>query len=197
MRRQAIAREAARLMIEHGHEDYGLAKRKAAARFGVTDLAVLQMDRREPQVFLKTGSVETGPRFAPNGRWLAYSSDESGTSEVYVRAFPGPGGKLQVSTNGGSQPVWSRNGQTLYYRNGDKMLSVRMATQPPLTAEPPRTLFEGHYIGTDTGGAGYDVSADGRFLMIQAIEPEAPAAQIYIVVNWFEDLKRRLASGKP
>jgi Tol biopolymer transport system component/tRNA A-37 threonylcarbamoyl transferase component Bud32 len=158
------------------------------------DLAVLQMEGREPQAFLKTGSVETGPRFAPDGKWMAYSSDESGTSEVYVRAFPGPGRKLQVSTDGGSQPVWSRNGQTLYYRNGDKMLSVRMATQPALTAEHPRTLFEGRYLGTDTGGAGYDVSSDGRFLMIQAIRPEAPTVQINIVVNWFEDLKRRLAS---
>jgi serine/threonine-protein kinase len=159
------------------------------------DLAVMQMERRETQVFLKTGSVETGPRFAPDGNWVAYSSDESGTSEVYVRAFPGPGGKLQVSTDGGSQPVWSRNGQTLYYRNRDKMLSVRMAIQPALTAEHPRTLFEGRYLGTDTGGAGYDVSSDGRFLMIQAIQAEAPAVQINIVLNWFEDLKRRVAAG--
>jgi Tol biopolymer transport system component/tRNA A-37 threonylcarbamoyl transferase component Bud32 len=161
------------------------------------DMAVLQIDRREPHVFLKTGSVETGPRFAPDGHWMAYSSDESGASEVYVRPFPGPGGKLQVSTDGGSEPVWSRNGQELYYRSGDKMLSVHMVTHPVLAAGRPRTLFEGRYMRTDTGGAGYDVSSDGRFLMVQPVEPEEPPAQINIVLDWFEALRRRIASAKP
>jgi serine/threonine-protein kinase len=161
------------------------------------DLAVLQMDGRELRVFLKTGSVETGPRFAPSGHWVAYSSDESGKSEVYVREFPGPGGKLQVSTDGGAEPVWSRNGQELYYRRRDTMMSVRISNQPVLAAGLPRALFDGRYIRTDTGGAGYDVAADGRFLMVQPVAPEAPAVQINLVVNWFEDLNRRFASGRP
>jgi Tol biopolymer transport system component/tRNA A-37 threonylcarbamoyl transferase component Bud32 len=164
------------------------------------DIVVLRIDRREPTVFLKTGSVETNPRFAPDGQWLAYSSDESGTSEVYVRAFPGPGGKLRVSTDGGTEPVWSHNGDELYYRNRDRMMAVSLlrpargapqATPPTLTAGPPRTIFEGHYMQTDTGGAGYDVSSTGRFLMVQPVEPEEPATQINIVVNWFEALKQR------
>ena len=162
-----------------------------------SDLAVLQLDRGEPHGFLKTGSVEAGMRFAPDGHWVAYSSDESGASEVYVRSFPGPGGKLQVSTDGGSEPVWSRNGQELYYRSGDKMQSIRLVTHPVLAAEHPRVLFEGRYMRTDTGGAGYDVSSDGRFLMVQPLEPEEPAAQINIVLNWFEALRRRIASAKP
>ena len=87
------------------------------------DIAILQMDGRETRPFLQTPSVETGPRFAPDGRWIAYSSDESGASEVYIRPFPGPGGKLQVSLAGGSEPVWSKDGQELYYRNGDRMLA--------------------------------------------------------------------------
>ncbi len=161
------------------------------------DISVLQIEQRDPHVFLKTKAVETGARFAPDGRWVAYASDESGTFEVYVRAFPGPGVALQVSTEGGSEPVWSRNGQLLYFRSGDKMLSVRMTTRPVLTAGPPRTIFEGRYMRSDTGGAGYDVSSDGRFLMVQPVEPEEPATQFNIVLNWFEALKRRFASGKP
>ncbi len=153
------------------------------------DVAVLQMDRREPSMFLKTGSLETGARFSPDGQWLAYSSDESGKSEVYVRPFPGPGGKLQISTDGGAEPVWSHSGQELSYRNGDKMLSVSLSTRPVLTADTPRMLFEGHYMRTDTGGAGYDVSAAGRFLMVQSVEPEQPATQINIVLNWFDTLR--------
>jgi serine/threonine-protein kinase len=161
------------------------------------DISVLQIDRREPHVFLKTGAVETAARFTPDGRWVAYASDQSGTFEVYVRAFPGPGAALQVSTEGGSEPVWSRNGQVLYFRSGDKMLSARMTTQPLLSAAPPRTIFEGRYMRSDTGGAGYDVSSDGRFLMVQPVAPEEPATQFNIVLNWFEALKRRFASGKP
>jgi serine/threonine-protein kinase len=160
------------------------------------DLVVLQMDRREPQVFLKTGSVESGARFAPDGHSLAYWSDESGKGEVYVRTFPGPGGKLQVSIDGGYEPVWSRDGQELYYRRLDTMLAVRISNKPRLAAGLPRVLFEGRYMRTDTGGAGYDVAADGRFLMVQPVEPDVPAAQINLVVNWFEDLKRRVAAGR-
>jgi len=161
-----------------------------------SDLAVLRMDRHEPVVFLKTGSAEASPRFAPSGRWVAYTSDESGKSEVYVRPFQGPGGKLQVSIDGGIEPVWSRSGQELYYRRRDTMMSVRISDRPVLTAEVPRALFEGRYMRTDTGGAGYDVAADGRFLMVQPVAPEAPAVQINLVVNWFEDLKRRFAPGR-
>ena len=77
------------------------------------------------------------------------------------------------------------------------MMSVAMATQPGLTAGPPRKLFEGRYLSTDTGGAGYDVSADGRFLMVQPVEPEQAATEINIVLNWFDELKRRVPAGKP
>jgi hypothetical protein len=76
------------------------------------------------------------------------------------------------------------------------MMSVRISDRPVLTAEVPRALFEGRYMRTDTGGAGYDVAADGRFLMVQPVAPEAPAVQINLVVNWFEDLKRRFAPGR-
>ena len=158
------------------------------------DLMVLQMDRREPQVFLKT-DPKRRRSFRTRRPLLAYSSDESGKSEVYVRAFPSRA-KLQVSIDGGYEPAWSRNGQEVYYRRQDTMLAVRISNKPTQAAGLPRVLFEGRYMRTDTGGAGYDVAADGRFLMVQPVEPDVPAAQINLVVNWFEDLKRRVTAGR-
>ena len=162
-----------------------------------SDIWVLPLDTRQPHAFLKTVANEDSPRFSPDGRWLAYSSNESGTDEVYVRPFPGPGGTLPISTEGGREPVWSRNGRELFYRQGEKMLSVSIGPQPVFTVGPARTLFEGRYSFTDTGGAGYDVSVDGRFLMVQPVEPEQAATHINVVLNWFNELKRRVPAGKP
>jgi Tol biopolymer transport system component len=161
-----------------------------------TDIWVLSLEAREPRVFLKTPSSEGSPRFSRDGRWLAYSSTESGAREVYVRPFPGPGGKAQISTDGGYEPVWSPTSRELFYRQGDRMMSAAIATAPALRAERPRLLFEGAYLVSDTGGAGYDVAADGRFLMVQPIEPQPAATAINLVINWFDDLRRRVPAGK-
>jgi serine/threonine-protein kinase len=163
-----------------------------------SDNWILSVDgERKPKVLLKTTASEAGARFSPDGRWLAYSSDESGTREIYVRPFPGPGGKHQISTDGGTEPVWSRDGRQLYYRKGDKMMAVNVATRPGFIAGSPRFLFGGQYQVSDTGRAGYDVASDGRFLMVQPVEPEQPATQINFVINLFEELKRRVPAGKP
>src|SRR5262249_44958019 len=89
----------------------------------------LQGDRK-PQPFLQTPANEGGPTFSPDGRWLAYQSDESGRWEIYVRPFPSPGGKVQISTEGGAEPVWARNGRELFYRNGRKMMVTALETKP-------------------------------------------------------------------
>ena len=83
--------------------------------------------------------------FSPDGRCLAYQSDESGRLEVYVRPYPGPGGKSQISTEGGTEPVWARSGRELFYRNGDKMMAAVVDTKPTFAAAKPKLLFEGHY----------------------------------------------------
>ena len=155
------------------------------------DIWVLHLDgERKAEQFLKTPFNEIYPRFSPDGHWLAYVSDESGQNETYVQPYPGPGEKTQVSTEGGSEPVWSRNGRELFYRNGDKMMVVDVRAQPAFTAGSPRLLFEGRYEPTQTGSAGYDVSLDDqRFLMVQAAEPDQAATQINVVLNWFQQLK--------
>ena len=161
-----------------------------------SDLWVLPLDGRTPRVFLKTAFFEGSPRFSPDGRWLAYTSSDSGGRDVYVRPFPGPGGKIQVSVDGGSEPVWSRNGRELYYRRGDQMLVVAMGSDPGVAPGSPRALFSGEYLRSDTGGAGYDVAADGRFLMIQPVAPEPPPTSIAVVLNWFDELTRRTVTGQ-
>ena len=162
------------------------------------DIMVLRLSDHKAQPFLQTPFNEGAPRFSPDGRWLAYLSDESSRVEIYVQPFPGPGGKWQISTDGGTEPVWNRNGRELFYRNGDKMMAVDIATQPSFSAGTPRMLFEGQYIPTPTTSPNYDVTPDGqRFLMLKSVEQaQTGPTQINVVLNWFEELKQKVPTGK-
>ncbi len=163
------------------------------------DILVLRLEGdRKPQPLLHTPSNEGAPAFSPDGRWLAYQSDDTGRTEIYVRPFPGPGAKWQISTEGGTGPVWARNGHELFYRNGDKMMAAAVETKPTFAPAKPKLLFEARYEPAFyTFVANYDVSLDGqRFLMTKSSEQEAAATQINVVLNWLEDLKRRVPTGK-
>jgi Tol biopolymer transport system component len=153
---------------------------------------------RKAQPFLQTPFNEGAGWFSPDGRWLAYISDETGSYEIYVRPYPGPGGKWEISTEGGTEPVWNPNGRELFFRSRDKMMAVDIATQPGFTAGKPRMLFEGQYQPTPTTRPNYDVSRDGqRFLMLKPIEQaQAAPTQINVVLNWFEELKQKVPTGK-
>jgi serine/threonine protein kinase/Tol biopolymer transport system component len=151
---------------------------------------------RKALPFLRTPFNEANPRFSPDGRWLAYISDESGRFEIYVQPYPGPGGKWQISTDGGTEPMWNPAGRELFYRSGDKMMAVDISTQSGFTAGKPRMLFEGRYELASVPVGNYDVSSDGqRFLMLKPVEQQQAATQINVVVNWFEELKRRVPTG--
>ncbi len=116
--------------------------------------------------------------FSPDGRRLAYSSNESARTEIYVQELPGPGGKIQVSSQGGSDPVWGRQGRELFYRSGDKMMAVDIPPAPGSQIGTPRVLFGGGYTG-------YDVSADGqRFLMVKSGGAAPPVTELNVVLNW-------------
>ena len=106
---------------------------------------------------------------------------------------------MQISTEGGVEPVWARNGRELFYRNGDKMIVTAVETQPVFVASRPKLLFEGHYEpGWTPFERGYDVSPDGqRFLMVKAGEQEAAATQLSVVLNWSGELRRLAPAGKP
>jgi Tol biopolymer transport system component len=158
------------------------------------DLFVLDLADRKPNAFLKTPRNESVPLFSPDGRWMAYVSDESGRNEIYVVPYPGPGGKWQISTAGGREPAWNRNGRELFYRDGEKMMAVEINTQSGFSAGSPKVLFQGPYQTLTASTPNYDVSADGqRFLML---EPTEQTAQINVVLNWFEELKQKVPTGK-
>lgn len=128
-------------------------------------------------------------RFSPNGRFMAYSSDESGRREIYVQPFPRPGEKIAISTNGGSYPVWSRDGRKLFFRQGDAMMVVDVtATGGVFRASRERQLFTAKDLGFREG---FDVSVDGtRFLMVHR-EPGSWPSQLDVVLNCLNDLPHR------
>jgi serine/threonine-protein kinase len=155
------------------------------------DIWVLRLADRQAQPFLRTPAGESAARFSPDGRWLAYASFESGRAEIYVQSFPGPGGKWQISTEGGTEPVWNPNGRELFYRHGNQMMAVDITAQPGFSAGRPKVLFEGPYLLSAANLPAYDMSRDGqRFLMVKEGPEEQAPTQINVVLNWFEELKR-------
>jgi Tol biopolymer transport system component len=162
------------------------------------DIWILRLGDHKAEPFLRTPFNEGAPRFSPDGRWLAYVSDESGRYEIYVQPYPGPGGKWQISTEGGTEPVWNTNGRELFYRSGYKMMAVDIAAQLSFGAGKPKVLFEGPYQLLGVANPNYDVSPDGqRFLMLKPSESaEAAPTQINVVLNWFEELKQKVPAGK-
>jgi serine/threonine-protein kinase len=160
------------------------------------DIWILPLEgERKETPFLQTPFSEFFSSFSPNDRWIAYTSDESGRYEVYVRPYPGPGGKYQVSTEGGEEPVWSTNGQELFYRNGEKWMVASVDTKSEFHSQTPLLLFENYFINVP--GLSHYPSPDGqRQVMIQPVGPQENAKQINLVLNWFEELKQRVPLGK-
>jgi Tol biopolymer transport system component len=164
------------------------------------DIGVLRLSDRKVEPFLATPFNEGAPQFSPDGRWLAYVSNESGRYEIYVQPYPGPGAKSQISTDGGGEPLWNPDGRELFYRSGNKMMVVEITAQPSFSAGKPKVLFAGPYQTSPNPvpSPNYDVSPDGqRFLMLKPGDPagETPT-QINVVLNWFEELKRKVPTAK-
>lgn len=172
-----------------------LAFAKFSPTKGAEFWALHVADRKESPLLQIRTADDGAPQFSPDGHWLAYVSQESGRREIYVQAYPGPGGKQQVSTDGGNEPQWNRNGRELFYRNGDAMMVANISSQGGgLFASKPRQLFEGNYVTEGVGYArpSYDVSPDGRrFLMLKPVEQNGTGTtRINVVLNWTEELKR-------
>jgi serine/threonine-protein kinase len=155
-----------------------------------------------PSLLFQTPYSESQAAVSPDGQWLAYVSDEPGREEVYVRALTGRGGRLQASTDGGVQPVWSRTGRELLYFSPTAlmfgrraMMAVEVIREPEFRLGAPHSLFEGAYgVGVaEYEYAGFSVSGDGeRFLMlVPSSDPTATLGQLVVVTNWFDELKRR------
>ncbi|MGE0454600.1 MAG: protein kinase [Vicinamibacteria bacterium] len=147
----------------------------------------------QARAWLATPAFEADPRFAPDGRWVAYRSDESGAFQVYARPYPGPGAAHLVSTQGGYVPRWSRDGRELYFTDGRAMYSVVVRTAAAFSSQPPRKLFD---LPSDVpwGLDFYDVTPDGqRFVMVQRDPIELQAPGLVVVPNWTAELRARLA----
>lgn len=152
----------------------------------LSDIWVLDVDSTEHLISVAaTTASEADAVFSPDGRWLAYHSDESERFEVYVVSFPQVGGKRQVSTNGGGAPKWAAAGNELFYRSRTGLMAARVSTEGTFSREVPRLLFQAPI-------ALYDVAPDGQRILITVPNPDAPAREIEVVVNWVEELRRRM-----
>jgi serine/threonine-protein kinase len=175
------------------------------------DLWTLPLDNVEgdhpkagkPEPFLQTKFNEIAPNISPDGRWLAYHSDETGNWEVYVRRFPGPGGKWQVSTGGGLTPIWSKKGRELFYGSGQGMMVASYSSNDEtFLAAKPRLWAQ-----KDDLGWMFDLEPnDKRFVVLQTtdsfVSPRLPRehrgpAEVAIMLNFFDELRRQApARGK-
>ena len=153
----------------------------------------------EPVAFLNTEFVENHPTLSADGKWLAYSSNVGGTVEVYVRPFPDPGRRVQISSGGGGEPLFSPNGNEIFYRSASRMMVADVQTEPRFQVLDRRELFEGPYVTSPARrNFEYDPETD-RFLMLSPIGDVSQGGQatprIYVVLNWFEELERRVPTG--
>lgn len=165
-----------------------------------SDCNILLLDMKSHRVkpFLNSKADEGWPEISPDGRWIAYASDESGRLEVWVRPFPGPVGRWRVSKEGGWQPIWSKDGRQLFYRWGDKVRVSDIRVDEGFAAGKPRLLFQQQGFQSGRPIRNWDIWPDGQgFLMVKFGErmPQ-PVTKMILVQNWFEELKRLVPTGK-
>jgi serine/threonine-protein kinase len=192
---------------EHAVELAPVGKRLALVNDGDIWIARVENGKATLEPLTQTPDIEGWPEFSPDGRWLAYGSDTSGRNEVYVRPFPGPGPRQQVSLEGGSNPAWSPTGREIFFvalpdsEGIERMMVAAVSGGPDMTPAKPRRLFT---MGSGSSGWAcqpvrcYAVAADGeRFYTRRLLPgpPPTPVTQIRLAVNWTEELKARVAAG--
>ena len=159
------------------------------------DILMMSLDgARKVEPFLATEADERDPKFSPDGRWIAYASDEAGRDEVYLRPIGSPGGRKRVSSDGGTSPAWSRNGRELFFLKGNKLASVKLdAGGNPIDADhvvldAPRL----NDLQFQAEQPYYDVIGNGeQFVML--LYPRSTSPTHYnLVVNWFEEVRQRM-----
>nr|MDQ5872485.1 hypothetical protein [Acidobacteriota bacterium] len=153
------------------------------------DLWTCSTADRKATPFLQTPFTEILARFSPDGRWIAYTSNESGKDEVYVVPFPGPGGKWQISTSGGRAPMWTRGGREIVYQAaGDEILAVEVRTGPTFQAGIPQVLFKTHL--RPPPGRQFDVTPDGERFLVNLRPGDQVSDPVTLVQNWAAERKQ-------
>jgi Tol biopolymer transport system component len=154
-----------------------------------SDVSVLDLAAKDLRPLLGSRFDESGATLSPDGRLVAYVSNESGRDEVYVQPFPTLTSRVQVSIGGGSEPAWSRDGRNLYFRSGNTLLRAAVEGSASPVVGVPARLFEGTFAPGVSGMRGYDVSDDGRrFLMIERDTVQQQGDNVEVVVNFFSEL---------
>jgi Tol biopolymer transport system component/tRNA A-37 threonylcarbamoyl transferase component Bud32 len=165
-----------------------------------SDSAGLQPGK--PEIFLQTPADERAPSFSPDGRWMAYASNESGTFQVYVRAFPDKGGKWQISNSGGTYPMWSHNGHELFFETLDNRIMVASYIEKgdSFVADKPRAWSEKQLGGIVNTVKNIDLAPDGKRIValmpVETAEAQKAQSQVTFLMNFFDGLRRKAPIGK-
>jgi eukaryotic-like serine/threonine-protein kinase len=159
------------------------------------DLVRVPLDStRTARPYAATPANEGFGHFSPDGRWVAMESDETGRGEVYVRSFPDPSARIQVSVAGGEEPVWSADGTRIYYRAGNALIAARVALAPAFRLIGRDTVMRGFSPIAGTFSSDYDVSRDGKRIL--AIAPQSNDFQLVVSPNWITEFRRRVAESR-
>jgi serine/threonine-protein kinase len=159
------------------------------------DIVLLTLDNHEVRPLISTRFTERNAEISPDGRWLAYQSNESGSFQVYVRPFPAvEGGRWQISPAGGTKPLWARTGRELLYVGLDgKMMSVPIQSGATFTFGNATTVFDANrYYVTNTIGRTFDLSPDGQRFLFVTNGPEESTSQLNVVLDWFAELNQKV-----
>jgi Tol biopolymer transport system component len=134
-------------------------------------------------------------QISPDGRWVAYQAAVSSRQEVFVAPFSGSGERRLVSTDGGAEPLWSRDGRELFFQSGTRLMAVAVTPGAAFSASPPRLVHEGRFVRSVNGNTSFGITRDGkRFLRIQPVTQEPAITRVELVLDWFSALSRRAAS---
>ncbi|MEO5937059.1 MAG: protein kinase, partial [Terriglobales bacterium] len=155
-------------------------------------LSVYDFQEKKAKAVLKTAFPEVIPDFSPDGRWIAYSSNESGTMEIYVVPFPSVEAKFQISTTGGTQPLWAPDGKTIYYVALDgKLMAASIHTSPAFRAETARPLFESRVRQITFGFREFTITPDGRKFLVNTQVEQVENEPIHLIQNWTAELRKQ------
>jgi Tol biopolymer transport system component len=160
------------------------------------DIWLMPLDgNRQPQELVATDANESDAKFSPDGHWLAYVSDETGRDEIFIRPVGGSGGRKQLSSEGGTRPVWAPNGRALFFMKGDQLATIPLDGQGN-SASPEQILFTAakfQQMQIDSRWTSYDIMPDGQhFIFELGGHSSATATHYSVVLNWFTDLRKKM-----
>lgn len=169
----------------------------SAQEAGGVAIYVMQLDGdRTPRHLFPAPDGESNGQLSPDCKWVAYQASVSSRQEIYVAPFPGPGPRHQISIDGGTEPLWSRDGRELFFVSGSKLLGVTVTAGAAFSASAPRVVHEGRFQTAINSNTSWSLTPDGkRFLRIQHVEPERAITHFELVLNWFSELKQQVEGG--